>query len=61
MKTKGGKVWVWGQGSDYQLGTTERTMINRPMLLSSESSELAAKQWVEVATGWGHTIALLAD
>jgi len=51
-----GRIWAWGQGSDYQLGTLRRSQehpTHVPLDLPSPSKV------VQIAAGWAHTLLLV--
>lgn len=51
------EVYVWGQGTDFQLGTQKRQNVLQPILLQHAVNGLE-DEWLQAAAGWGHTLIL---
>jgi alpha-tubulin suppressor-like RCC1 family protein len=50
-----GNVWVWGRGSEGEIGNGDTASVNVPTMLTTISNVIA------IAAGYSHTVALTAD
>jgi len=52
-----GQIWAWGWGSEGQLGNGTNTSSNVPVAVDMTGA-LAGRTIIQVAAGWGHSLAL---
>lgn len=49
-------IWVWGQGTEYQLGNEQIDVLDNPQMLTPNA--FGDNEIISVETGWAHTLVL---